>query len=356
MIEAGGIAGISISFTAGIAAASVCGEADWAPFLMPLCAVALLFTAGCGDSRHFACPVLFFILGAFCRCNGFLCGSFPPQPFPSRFRDGLCSLIDSIPFGREGTAALVKALLVGVKDGLSPETTAEFRKSGAAHLLALSGLHLGIIYSILHYAMSVAGNGRRTSVFKAVAVIALCGFYTLVTGAGPSIVRAFLFISLNEVAGLHRERKRSPASVMFTALIIQLNCNPAAIGSPGFQLSYLAVCGIVFVYPRLETLFPESGDRILDRINPFRKIWRMMALSLSCQLFTGALVLYRFGTFPVYFLLTNLTTLPLCEAMIVSAVFCTATTAMGICPEWGPAVTDTLASLMESTLEIISTM
>lgn len=356
MIEAEGIGGISISFTTGVAIAAFFGNGDWAPVLLPLCALALVLTAAHDGRPIFPVLLLFLLVGMFCRCNAFLCPGGAIPVLPSRFRDGLCRLIDSVPFGQKETPALVKALLAGVREGLGDGAEESFRKSGAAHLLALSGLHLGVIYSILHSLLSIVGNGRKAACVRALSVIIICALYTLATGAGPSLCRAFLFISLNEIAALNRERKRSPAAIMSASLLIQLTFSPSVLESVGFQLSYLAVCGIIFVYPRLESLYPGSGNGMPDRLDPFARMWKMMALSISCQLFTGALAFYRFGTFPKYFLLTNLIALPLCEALIVCAVFCTVATAAGFCPQCCAHLADTLARMLESALGIISSM
>lgn len=242
-------------------------------------------------------------------------------------------------FENRDTRALLYALLTGDRTMMARSTIRAFRASGASHILALSGLHLGIIYAILTRILCVLGNSRIAFRFRAFVAIFACGMFTLMTGAGPSITRAFLFITLNEVARLHPERKRKPLNIYCTALTIQLAFSPLALTTTGFQLSYLAMLGIYILYPRLENWYgPHS------KFDPMKKIWNSVAMSLSCQLFTGPLVWLKFGTFPIHFLLTNLLAIPLTEALIISALTGQA------------GLTDRLVALLTRTLEIIASM
>ena len=242
-------------------------------------------------------------------------------------------------FGNRDTRALLYALLTGDRSMMARSTIRAFRASGASHILALSGLHLGIIYAILTRILSVIGNSRIAYRIRAFLAICACGLFTLMTGAGPSITRAFLFIALNETARLHPERKRKPLNIYCTALTIQLSFSPLALTTTGFQLSYLAMLGIYILYPRLESWYGPH-----PKFDPMKRIWNSVAMSLSCQLFTGPLVWLRFGTFPIHFLLTNLLAIPLTEALIISALTGQA------------GLTDRLVELLTRTLEIIASM
>jgi len=166
----------------------------------------------------------------------------------------------------------------------------------------------------------------------------------MMTGAAPSLVRAFLFILLNESARLLPGRQRRPLNIFCTALIIQLACKPEVIRSLGFQLSYLAMLGIQLLYPRLDAWYPSPGP---GRRDPLRRIWSAMALSCSCQLFTAPLVWLRFGTFPRYFLLTNLGGLPLLEGFLLVSL----PTLLPGCPENIKNLADLLGQTLLAFLE-----
>ena len=169
------------------------------------------------------------------------------------------------------------------------------------------------------------------------------------TGASPSLVRAFLFILLNELARLLPGRRRSPLNLYCTALTLQLALSPGVITSLGFQLSYLAVLGIVTVFPHLDAWYPRG-----PRLDPLRRIWSAVALTLSCQLFTAPLVWLRFREFPKYFLITNLGAMPLTEAFVCCSL---PVLALGEhCPEGIKKLADAVGQLLLQFLETVASI
>ena len=274
------------------------------------------------------------------------------------FGEALRGAVDRIPFTDIETNALIKALLTGERSGLTQQTIKAFRDSGASHILALSGLHLGIIYGLVRYSLSAIGNSRTAIFTKALITISACGFYTLATGAGPSIVRAFLFIFLNETARASH-RHHTTGSVLFAAFIIQTVISPASIRSVGFQLSYAAMAGIAFIYPWLRDFWPSGeGDptSLKSRMNIMKRIWEAASLSIACQITTGPLAYIYFKSLPLNFLLTNLIALPLTTALIPSALITTALHSAGICPNAAIRITEWLAQILLRSLEIIAGM
>ena len=277
-------------------------------------------------------------------------------------------MIDSIGFERSETNAVIKALLIGDRADIPPYITEAFRESGASHILALSGFHLGIVYGIVTGCLSVLGNSPAVRRVRSFLTILLCGFYTLATGAGASIVRAFIFILLGETARL-TGRYRSTASVLMAALLIHLVIDPQAIREVGFQLSYAAMAGIAFIYPWLSSFWPERADSIEEgepshkgkhssiwRPRPLKWIWNSAAMSISCQLTTGPLAYFYFGTFPMHFLLTNLLALPLTSLLIPFALLTLCLSSLGLCPDLLLRATEALVTALTSSLSIISGM
>ena len=299
-----------------------------------------------------------------------------------RIGTSLQTMIDSIPFSSEGTSALIKALLTGDRSGLSSEIKSAFRDSGASHILALSGLHLGIIYGILSKLLSILGNSPVMRILRSILIILICGIYTLATGAGDSLVRALIFISLREIAKA-ASRYHGLGQILLASLIIQLVIDPLAVRSVGFQLSYAAMAGIAFIYPWLQ----EFWDRAAEFLNqttshlrtspevpeeshgktglkcaglliswPARWIWNTVSLAIACQITTAPLAYMYFGTFPVHFMLTNLLTLPLTGLLIPSALLTLCLTAIGCCPSILVHATEWLARTLVWLLEVISAM
>lgn len=259
------------------------------------------------------------------------------------------SLIDSLPFKDRENNALVRALLTGDRSGLSPETGRAFRDSGAAHILALSGLHLGIIYGIVTKCFVILGNSPAAVKTRSVLTIAATGTYCFMVGAGPSISRAFLFILLRELAVI-LGRTASLRDTLCGAFVLQVCLNAEAVRSVSFQLSYLAIVGIAYIYPLLRDFWPSGGVRR----SPLRRVWNSAAVSIACQATTGPLAWLRFGTFPKYFILTNLISLPLTGLLIPAALFTSFLHALGICPGIVFRVTELLADALRGSLEIIA--
>lgn len=304
-----------------------------------------------------AVMLLMFSAGTFvCLSSGTmgerLHGPSPVREFAERCGENLKKGIDAIPYSDNGNRALTKALLTGDKSGIGKDVNEVFRKSGASHILALSGMHLGIIWLILNRLLSFFGNSRTAVGARSVLIVGISGFFTLMTGASPSIVRAFLFIAINETA---RRTCRTGSSIhtLATALMLQLAFAPENIASVGFQLSYAAMCGIFFLFPTLKSWFPkpsEGGVPIMGRI------WNSAALSISCQIFTTPLVWYHFGTFPQYFLIANLIAIPISTVCMVSGIIMIFMNITGFCPEFIIAAHERCLEALQGTLSVIAAM
>ena len=304
-----------------------------------LAAAWLLYSLSGRGDRTGAVLLLFLLLGVLCGSAGGLLPAAPRGAWPpaERALGALLRRIGGAGFAHPSTAALLEALLAGQRDGLDPATVEAFRAAGASHLLALSGLHLGILYGILQRGLAVLGRSRPALVARSAAAVGASFFYLVMTGASPSLVCAFLFILLHELARHLPGRRVRPQNVFCAALTLQLALTPAVVRSPGFQLSYLAMLGIITLFPRIEAWYPAGA-----RFDPLRRIWSGIALAFSCQAFTAPLAWLRFHTFPKYFLLTNLAALPLTEGFLLSAL-------AALCGIW-PAGTKKLADLLGQSL------
>ena len=365
MVEAGGFVGISFPFIAGILAGKMLlGAASVSAYALAGVgmSVAALMLAACGALARAPSPlqgaarpaaiILFFLLGLCCRATDKL-GSitFPMPEIITGSADTLKRIIAGTPFPSGQTPGLITALLTGDRTMVRQETYDCFRDSGASHLLALSGLHMGIVCSIVSKGSSLLGHSHAAKAFRAVFTILFSGFYALMTGAGPSIVRAFLFIMFSEVCHLSAERRRDPARILLAALTLQLALSPSVIDSLGFQLSYLATAGIILLYPEMSGWFPpEDGPGIL------RKVWKGAAISISCQAFTFPLVWLHFQSFPKFFLITNMLAIPLTTILIGISLLTITLEAAGCCPGALIFVNDFLTNLLLFLLETIRGM
>lgn len=257
--------------------------------------------------------------------------------------------IDSIPFRNQETSALIKALITGDRSEIPQNVTNAFRRSGASHVLALSGLHLGIIYVIVNKLMNIIGKSPAASFVRSVAIVIFCGLYTLATGASPSTVRALIFIAIGEAARI-TGRYRGIGNTLLAALTIQAFFSPSSIGTVSFQLSYAAMAGIAFIFPQIRNFWPKDSHGLL------RRIWDSAAMSISCQLTTGPLAYIYFETFPPHFLLTNLLAIPLTSLIIPATLFILCLSALDICPQIAVRATEALVTALSEALHIIASM
>ena len=251
---------------------------------------------------------------------------------------------------------LVCAVLTGDRGGLDREVTEAFRASGASHILALSGLHMGFIYMLVRSATAFLGYTPAARIVRCVLGIAFAVMFTLATGASPSTQRACIFIILRELAAVSQVRRSPPAHSLCTALLLQLAFRPDFISNAGFQLSYLAMAGIVFIHPVLKGWYPAPDNLRKGRLDPARRIWETASLSISCQVFTAPAAYLHFGIFPKYFLLTNLISLPLTSVIMALSAGVTLLWGLGICPAFLINMNEKAIELLISSLQIISGM
>lgn len=209
--------------------------------------------------------------------------------------------------------AVVSAMLLGASDYLSPELRAEYSGAGAMHILCVSGLHVGIIFLILNSLLFFLNKNKYARFLKAVILLIFIWFYALLTGLSPSVVRASTMMSFI-VVGNTFNRQTNIYNTLAASVFLLLIINPFLITQIGFQLSYMAVIGIVTIYPYLYRLMPPY-NWLAD------KIWSLLCLSFSAQLAIFPIVLFYFNNFPNYFLLTNLIVVPLAGFIIYLGMF-----------------------------------
>lgn len=198
--------------------------------------------------------------------------------------------------------AIVSALVLGVTDELDNDILDAYAASGAMHVLAVSGLHVGIIYWIIIFVLRPLKYSRWGK--WAIALLAICILwsYAMITGLSPSVLRAVTMLSFMAFSVPMQRRTNIYNTLGVTACCL-LIYNPFLIMSVGFQLSFLAVLGILYLFPRIYFLWTPTS-RILD------SIWKVTSVSLSAQLATFSLGLLYFHQFPVYFLISNLFVIP----------------------------------------------
>tara|TARA_B100001109_G_C18864441_1_gene476113 strand:- start:7179 stop:9197 length:2019 start_codon:yes stop_codon:yes gene_type:complete len=203
------------------------------------------------------------------------------------------------------------AITLGDKSQLDQEIKNAYAGAGAMHILAVSGLHVGIVFLIFNQLLSFL-KGRWFGYLKAVLLLAIIWSFALLSGLSPSVQRAGVMFSFIIIGGALK-RKPSILNSISAAAFILLIFNPMLLFEVGFQLSFAAVIGIVSLHPIIYNWW--RPDSIL-----IDKIWSLIVVSFCAQLATLPFTFYYFHQFPNWFLLTNLFVIPLAFAIVSGAI------------------------------------
>lgn len=204
------------------------------------------------------------------------------------------------------------ALTLGLREKLGDKIEQSYKTSGAVHILAISGLHVGILYIVLFYSLSFLKRRRWGKVVMVLFILSALWFFALLTGLSPSVLRAstmFSFILIGQSIKRYSNVYNSLAVSAFILLLV----NPYLIFNVGFQLSYFAVLGIVIIQPRLHNIM-RSKIWLVDKISG------LVAVSVAAQLAISPLSLYYFHQFPVYFWLTNIIVIPFATLILYAGL------------------------------------
>jgi competence protein ComEC len=213
-------------------------------------------------------------------------------------------------YGIEGRELQVlSALTLGVRSMLNDEVKNWFIHSGAVHVLAVSGLHTGIIFLLLNWLLDLFLPKR--SGIRVVVVVSVLAFYALLTGGAPSVFRAVVMLSVIQV-GKYYQKSSNIYNLLGVSSFVILTVHPMSLYHLGFWLSHLAVAGIVTFYPVFRRVY--SGGNIF-----VRGIGDLTAVSVSAQIGTLPLSLFTFRAFPTWFLLSNFLVLPMIAPSLVFA-------------------------------------
>ncbi len=209
--------------------------------------------------------------------------------------------------------AVLSALTLGQRQDLPDEIEDSFASAGAMHVLAVSGLHVGIIFLIINAILFFMKRFRYGSVIQCIIIILFLWFFAILTGLRPSVVRAVFMFSVIQAG---QSLKRPPGiynTISFSAFCLLL-INPYQLFDAGFQLSYMAIAGIVFFQPKIYKIL-YFKNLIAD------KVWQLFTVSLAAQLATAPVTIYYFHYFPLYFWLTNMVVILLTGLIIYFAIF-----------------------------------
>ncbi len=347
----------SIAYLLGI----ICGSVYSTFTIAPLILTPILLAFAASTRKNALLFLIFSHLAIFCSGAGsYIYAKGAGNLLPDRLSSSIAQRISHIQtkttdylekFTTTNDAhSTLCALTVGRKEFMDKELKQSYSRSGAMHILALSGLHIGIIYSILGHLctpLSFLGKGK---IIKDLTALVLIFIYTVITGCSPSSVRATTMIIIYRF-GIQYFRDISKWDALAVSAIVIGAIAPWQVTSIGFQLSYAAVIGIGAFYPVCRNAFsvvtgiPLTSGRPIQRIG--LKIWENISISICCQIATLPLLLFYFGTGSPYFLITNLIAVPL--ATVILHIF-----SIAFILQWVPFINDILASCLNFMIELLN--
>ncbi len=213
--------------------------------------------------------------------------------------------------------ATARALLLGDKSQIDDETYQAYSSSGTIHILCVSGLHVGVIFMILDFLLGFLSGSKPAKWARYLVIIVLIWFYAFLTGLSPSVLRATVMFSIL-IAGRAFSRSTNIYNTLASSALLLLSSDTGMLFDTGFQLSYLAVIGIVSLEPWIRELLVPKGWLLA-------RIWGLMAVSLAAQLMTLPLTIFLFHQFPNYFLFANVLVVPLSGFIIYAGILLFAT-------------------------------
>lgn len=269
----------------------------------------------------------------------------------------------------EDDFGVATALMLGYRDYLSDDVMRAYSSAGAIHILSVSGLHVGIMFIMLNFLLSWVDESKRKLVIgKSIFIIVFIWFYACLTGLSPSVLRSATMFSVIQI-GTVMIRHRNMYNVLAGSALLIILFNPLIVTDVGFQLSYLAVVGIVYLYPMINGWFsfdPKGKPKHKDAawyLQPYllikhdkawvikywlrSSLWSLIAVSVAAQLATAPLAIYYFHQFPWLFLPANIVTVTVSNFIMF---FGTALFAFS----WLPYVNDALAYCFDGLLHFLN--
>lgn len=242
--------------------------------------------------------------------------------------------------------SIAEALLIGYRDDLDRDLVQAYSNTGVVHIIAISGLHLAMIYGLIAWLFQIFGNSKKIKIIKAIVVIITLWAFTFIAGNAPSIMRSavmFTFIVIGEVI----ERKVNIYNNLASSAFLILLFNPFSLWDVGFQLSYSAVFSIVLFSKRI-----QRGLYVQNRL--LRNLWELCSVTLSAQILTLPFILYYFHQFPILFLASNLIAVPLSGFILYAELFLLLVSPISFLATYAGKITALLINRLNNFIEYIN--
>lgn len=248
----------------------------------------------------------------------------PVIAWAGKLRRLMLERIDDWKMSQQETA-ITKALLLGYRYDIKDDQLKAYASAGAMHVLAVSGLHVGIVYLMAFYFLYFLDRVKYGNILRSFILVVLLWGFALITGLSASVVRASTMFSFVAIGTAFKRSTSVYNTILGSAMLLML-IKPTYLFEVGFQLSYAAVFGIVWLQPKFENLW-RPHNWIL------RQIWAITTVSLAAQIATFPLSIYYFHQFPSLFLVSNLMVIPLVTVLMYTGLSALLLSAAGWVPE-----------------------
>ncbi len=242
--------------------------------------------------------------------------------------------------------AVISALLLGQRQDISKGLLTDYQNAGAIHILAVSGLHVGILLLIITFILRPLEGLKNGKYIKAISIILLLWIFAVIAGLSASVVRAVTMFSFVAI-GQSFQKKTLIEFSLITSMLFLLLVKPMFLFDVGFQLSYLAVFGIIWVQPKLDSLYVSKY--YLDK-----KLWQLLTVSIAAQVGILPLSIYYFQQFPGLFMLSNIVIIPFLGFILVVGIVIIILSVLNILPQFFADFYGIIISLMNSFVRFIS--
>lgn len=244
------------------------------------------------------------------------------------------------------TYAVINALLLGQRQDISKELIDDYARAGAIHILAVSGLHVGIVLLLLSFILKPLERLKKGRIIKLILIVVFLWFFALLAGMSASVVRAVTMFSAVAIGQTTGNKNSIEHSLIFSMFILLL-CKPMFLFDVGFQLSYLAVFGIVQIQPKLSHLWKPKFMMI-------HKLWQLFTVSIAAQLAVLPLSVFYFHQFPALFWLSNLAIVPFLGIILIGGVLMIMLSLFSLLPDFFVQFYDEIISLMNGFIRFVS--
>ncbi len=242
--------------------------------------------------------------------------------------------------------SIINALLLGQRQDISKEIHESYTQAGAIHILAVSGLHVGIVLLILNFLFKPLERLKNGRFLKTIVILILLWCFAIIAGLSASVTRAVTMFSIVAI-GMNLKRPTNIYNTLAISMFVLLIIKPTFIFDVGFQMSYLAVFFIVWIQPLLYKLWIPKWF-LAD------KFWQIFTVTVSAQLGVVPISLYYFHQFPSLFFISNLVIIPVLGFILGFGILIIALALVNLLPQLLASTFGSVISLMNDFVMFIS--